>query len=53
LKTFVDANNQLEKTMYWQVVIHMAFVVSAVALACIDKLTYHPVKLEKKAVAND
>jgi uncharacterized protein (TIGR00645 family) len=44
LKTFVDANNQTEKTMYWQVVIHMAFVVSALVLAWIDKLTYHPSK---------
>ncbi len=44
LKTFVDANNQTEKTMYWQVVIHMTFVVSAVVLAWIDKLTFHPPK---------
>jgi uncharacterized protein (TIGR00645 family) len=44
LKTFIDTENKSEKTMMWQVIIHMTFVVSAVLLAWIDKLTFHPAK---------
>lgn len=44
LKTFIDTENKSEKTMLWQVVIHMTFVVSAVLLAYTDKLTFHPAK---------
>ena len=42
LKTFIDTENQTEKSMLWQVVIHMTFMVSAVLLAWVDKLTFHP-----------
>ena len=42
LKTFIDTENQSEKSILWQVVIHMTFVVSAVLLAWVDKLTFHP-----------
>ena len=42
LKTFIAAEEKSEKTMLWQVVIHLAFVVSAVLLAWIDKLTFRP-----------
>jgi uncharacterized protein (TIGR00645 family) len=38
LKTFINAENHDEKTMLWQVVIHMTFVFSAVAIAFIDRL---------------
>ena len=41
LKTFIDTESKTEKTMLWQVVIHLTFVVSAVLLAWIDKLTFH------------
>jgi uncharacterized protein (TIGR00645 family) len=41
LRTFIVAKTEDEKTMLWQVVIHMAFVLSAIALAWIDRLTYH------------
>jgi uncharacterized protein (TIGR00645 family) len=39
LKTFIDAHNMTEQTMMWQVVIHLTFVVSAVAMAFTDRLT--------------
>jgi uncharacterized protein (TIGR00645 family) len=37
LKTFIDANKVDPETMLWQTIIHLAFVVSAVALALIDR----------------
>ena len=44
LKTFINAPNLDEKVLMWQTVIHMAFIVSAVAIAYIDKLMPHPAK---------
>jgi uncharacterized protein (TIGR00645 family) len=41
LKTFINAHNLDEKTLIWQTVIHMTFVLSAVAIAYIDKLMSH------------
>jgi uncharacterized protein (TIGR00645 family) len=38
LKTFINAPNLDEKVLLWQTVIHMAFIVSAVAIAYIDRL---------------
>ncbi len=38
LKTFIEASRTDEQTMLWQTVIHMAFVVSALALALIDRM---------------
>ncbi len=38
LKTFIDANKTEPEAMLWQTVIHLAFVVSAIALAYIDWL---------------
>jgi uncharacterized protein (TIGR00645 family) len=43
LKTFIYAGTEKPmtgETMLWQVVIHMTFVVSALALAWIDRLTF-------------
>ena len=42
LKTFILAGNTEQKTMLWQVIIHALFVLSAVALAAIDRITFHP-----------
>ena len=39
LKTFINANEMNEKTLLWQVVIHVTFVLSALVLAWIDRLT--------------
>jgi len=38
LKTFINAQNMDEKTMFWQVTIHITFLVSAVAIAAIDRI---------------
>ena len=38
LKTFINASTYDEKTLLWQTVIHMAFVVSAVAIAYTEKI---------------
>ncbi|PRX95672.1 TIGR00645 family protein [Allonocardiopsis opalescens] len=38
LKTFIDADRMTVEVMLWQTVIHLAFVVSAVALALIDRI---------------
>lgn len=46
LKTFINAGNVETKMMLWQVVIHMTFVVSAIALAWIDRLTFKPSSAE-------
>lgn len=36
LKTFINAEHMSESTIYWQVVIHLTFIVSAVAMAITD-----------------
>jgi uncharacterized protein (TIGR00645 family) len=41
LKTFINAENLTDKVLIWQTVIHMTFVLSAVAIAYIDKLMSH------------
>jgi len=38
LKTFINATNLDEKTMFWQVTIHITFLVSAVVIAAIDRI---------------
>lgn len=42
LKTFINAENLSDRVLISQTVIHMAFVLSAVAIAYIDKLMAHP-----------
>ena len=41
LKTFINAENLTDKVLMWQTIIHMTFVLSAVAIAYIDKLMSH------------
>ncbi|HSG92619.1 MAG TPA: TIGR00645 family protein [Methylotenera sp.] len=41
LKTFINAENLTDRVLISQTVIHMAFVLSAVAIAYIDKLMSH------------
>lgn len=38
LKTFINADNVSETTMLWQVVIHVTFLISAVAMAYTDRI---------------
>jgi uncharacterized protein (TIGR00645 family) len=37
LQTFINAANTSSDTMLWQTIIHLTFVISAVALAAIDR----------------
>lgn len=38
LKTFINAENMTEATMKWQVVIHVVFIMSAIAMAYTDRI---------------
>lgn len=38
LKTFINAENMTEATMKWQVIIHVTFIVSAIAMAYTDRI---------------
>ncbi|AIZ78279.1 TIGR00645 family protein [Actinobacillus equuli subsp. equuli] len=40
LQTFINAANLDEKTMQWQVIIHVTFLISAVAMAYTDKISH-------------
>jgi uncharacterized protein (TIGR00645 family) len=42
LKSFIEAKDLATHTLLWQVSIHVTFVMSAIALAWIDRLTYRP-----------
>lgn len=44
LKTFIDASQRDTHTVLWQVLIHLAFLASAVVMAWVDRLTVrtHP-----------
>ena len=39
LKTFINAQNYDEKTLMWQTLIHLTFVLSAIAIAYTEKIT--------------
>jgi uncharacterized protein (TIGR00645 family) len=41
LKTFINAENYSEKVLLWQTLIHLTFLLSAVAIAFTDKLMSH------------
>ena len=41
LKTFINAANYDEKVLMWQTVIHIAFLLSAIAIAYADRLMSH------------
>jgi uncharacterized protein (TIGR00645 family) len=50
LKTFINAEQMRAQTMMWQVLIHVTFVLSALVLAWIDRLTrYNGNKAETEA----
>jgi uncharacterized protein (TIGR00645 family) len=38
LKTFINAENTPVQVMMWQTIIHVAFLLSAIAIACTDRL---------------
>jgi uncharacterized protein (TIGR00645 family) len=41
LKTFISAGTLSDKTLLWQSVIHVIFLLSALAIAYIDRLLSH------------
>lgn len=41
LKTFIEADNKAESTIMWQVIIHTAFLLSALVMAWVDKISSH------------
>jgi len=41
LKTFINAGNYDLKVLMWQTIIHIVFLLSALAIAYTDKLTHH------------
>ncbi len=41
LKTFINAANYSEKVLMWQTIIHVTFLLSAIAIAYTDKLMSH------------
>jgi uncharacterized protein (TIGR00645 family) len=41
LKTFINAANYDEKVLLWQTLIHITFLLSALAIAYVDRLTRH------------
>ena len=47
LKTFINAANIAEHTIMWQVIIHVVFLVSAFAMAMVDKIMNKTVLLSK------
>ena len=49
LKVFISAGTLPEKTLLWQSVIHMIFLVSAVAIALIDRIMTGPPTTKPKA----
>ena len=44
LKTFINATHYDEKTLLWQTVIHLSFVISALAIAFTERITHPPEK---------
>ena len=42
LKTFINAPSLDDKTLMWQTIIHLAFVLSAIAIAYTERLTHIP-----------
>jgi uncharacterized protein (TIGR00645 family) len=44
LKTFIEAKDLDEKVLIWQTIIHLGFVVSALAIAWVDKLMSAPTR---------
>ena len=42
LKTFIDAEQRSHHTIMWQVIIHVAFLASALAMAWVDRMLSQP-----------
>jgi uncharacterized protein (TIGR00645 family) len=49
LKSFINAANLPDRAIFWQVVIHLSFLVSALAVAYTDKVMNATLMMSKKA----
>ena len=47
LKTFINAANLTEHTIKWQVIIHTVFLISAVAMAAVDRMMTQNLALQR------
>jgi uncharacterized protein (TIGR00645 family) len=47
LKTFISADSMSDKALLWQTIIHVTFILSAVAIAYIDRLLNQSMSAEK------
>ena len=47
LKTFINATNLTEHTIKWQVIIHVVFLFSAVAMAAVDRMMTQNLALQR------
>ena len=47
LKTFISADSMSDKALLWQTIIHVTFILSAVAIAYIDRLLSHSLASSK------
>lgn len=52
LKTFIDAAQKDTHTILWQVTIHVAFLISALVMAWVDRLVSHAIPQEAAAQAH-
>jgi uncharacterized protein (TIGR00645 family) len=48
LKTFINAANYTEQVLLWQTMIHVVFLLSAMAIAYTDKLMSHSDQITRK-----
>jgi uncharacterized protein (TIGR00645 family) len=46
LKTFINAEHITQHVIMWQVIIHLTFLVSALAISLTDRLLFQPGKLQ-------
>lgn len=46
LKTFISADSMSDKALLWQTIIHVTFILSAIAIAWIDRLLSHSLPQE-------
>ena len=47
LKTFISADSMSDKALLWQTIIHVTFILSAIAIAWIDRILSHSIAQEQ------
>ena len=52
LKSFINAEQMTEKALMWQVIIHMTFVLSAIAMAWTDRIMTNTLTIGKHGAAH-